>query len=333
MSEIREDIITGDHVVISSERGKRPHDFNHEETTNKDDYCPFCYGNEDDTPPEITATSSNPNRKENEAGWDIRVIPNKFAALDIDADLKRQNGFYNKMTGVGAAEVLIESPDHEGSLGTHGLEHTIDIMRVLKERHDDLAQDERLKYVQIFKNHGGTAGASLEHPHWQIMSTPLIPTAIRGELDGAEEYYSENGNCVFCDILTEETEKGSRIIEDTEEFTAFAPYASRYPFEMWIMPKEHQHSLGQISEEQLKDLVKVLQKMIRKLEVGFDNPPYNIVLHTAPFLDGVEKKYHWHIEILPRLSINAGFELGTGNFINPTSPELAAETVEDITIE
>ncbi len=333
MSEIREDIITGNHVVIASERGKRPHDFEHEEETKQDDgYCPFCYGNEGDTPPEIMAVSDDPERKENESGWQIRVVPNKFAALDIDEDFYHQDGFYKKISGVGAAEVLIESPEHNSSLGTHELDHVTDIIKSLKKRYVDLSCDERLKYVQIFKNHGGTAGASLAHPHWQIMATPLVPAAVTGELDGAQDYYQENKSCAYCDVLEHELKNEERIVDKSEKFAAFAPYASRYPFETWVMPRGHQSCFGAIKEEEIEDLAEVLQKIIRKIEVGFDYPPYNIVLHTAPFVDGVEEKYHWHVEILPRLSITAGFELGTGNFINPTPPEVAAQSIKEIKI-
>ncbi len=332
MSEIRKNIITGDDVVIAIERGKRPHDFKHdEEEVKSGGYCPFCYGNEGDTPEEIIAVSDDSERKPNTSGWRIRVVPNKFAAFDIEEELKKSKDvFYEKMTGVGVAEVVIESNEHNSTFGTHDYEHIKDIIRVLKERYNNLVQDERLKYVQIFKNFGGIAGASLEHPHWQIMATPLVPSVIKKELRGAKKYYKEEGSCVYCDMLDYELELDKRIITRENDFVAFNPYASRYPFETWVMPKEHNSNFGSITEEEIGDLSYVLQMIIRKFEVGFNNPPFNIILHTAPCNVDCKEEYHWHIEILPRLSIAAGFELGTGSFINPTPPKLAAQSLKEI---
>ncbi|GAB6137841.1 galactose-1-phosphate uridylyltransferase [Halanaerobaculum tunisiense] len=335
MSEIRENIITGEYVVIASKRGKRPHDFEHgDQATSDGGYCPFCYGNEADTPEEIMAISDDPDREANKSGWRIRVVPNKFAALDIDQQLETDNsGFYNQMTGVGAAEVLIESAEHDSTLGGHSRSQIADVISVLQQRHEGLAQDERLKYIQTFKNFGGTAGASLEHPHWQIMATPVVPNVIDKELTGTQNYYQQHGDCVYCEMIDHELEVEDRIIATNDQFVVFNPYASRYPFETWILPHKHQSDFREITAEQIEDLAQMLQKMVRKIEVGFDSPPYNIILHTAPLVKDDEVSYHWHIEILPRLSITAGFELGTGNFINPTPPEVAADALVDINVE
>ncbi|GAB6100335.1 galactose-1-phosphate uridylyltransferase [Halanaerocella petrolearia] len=335
MSEVRQDIVTGDRVVIAAKRGKRPHDFEQDDETTKDnDYCPFCYGNEVDTPSEIMAVSDNPNREANESGWKIRVVPNKFAALDIDKKLRKDKvGFYNKISGVGAAEVVIESNEHDSTFGSHSIDHIEEIIKVLQTRHNDLADDERLKFIQIFKNFGGAAGASLEHPHWQVMATPIVPSVIQKELTGVKKFYEEEGNCVYCEMIDYELKQEERIIVNNKDYVAFNPYASRFPFETWILPKEHQDSFSQIKGQQIGSLAQILKEIVRKLEIGFNYAPFNIILHTIPIIKNKELIYHWHIEILPRLSITAGFELGTGSYINPTPPKLATESLKDIKID
>ncbi|AGB41738.1 galactose-1-phosphate uridylyltransferase, family 1 [Halobacteroides halobius DSM 5150] len=334
MSEIRQDIITNNNVVIAAKRGKRPHDFkDNKQVTEDNGYCPFCYGSEDDTPPEIIAVSNDPNRKANKPGWRVRVVPNKFAALDNDIELTEdKRGLYNKKSGFGVAEVVIESNEHHSTLGTHSLDHIEDIIKVLRSRYQKIATDERLKYIQMFKNCGSDAGASLEHPHWQVMATPVVPSAIKEELRGTKEFYNTKGSCVYCQMIDYEIKQEERIISNQDDFVAFSPYASRFPFESWILPKEHQKDFSQINEEQIKSLAKILKMIVRKLEVGFNHPPFNIILHTAPTVRDKEVIYHWHLEILPRLSKTAGFELGTGSFINPTPPELATEVLKEIEI-
>ncbi|GAB6098172.1 galactose-1-phosphate uridylyltransferase [Halanaerocella petrolearia] len=335
MSEIREDIITGENVVIASKRGERPHDFKqNNKLSHNQKECPFCYGNEENTPPEILAVLDKHNKTEGNANWKIRVVPNKFAALNIEEELsKNRTGFYNKMAGVGAAEVLIESQVHDSTLSNHDVSHIEDILKVLRYRYNSLAKDERLKYIQIFKNFGGAAGASLEHPHWQIMATPLVPAVIKKEIIGAKDYYQEEGECVYCQMIDHELKQDKRVIEVNDDFVVFNPYASRYPFETWILPKEHHDNFGAITTSQTRNLAQVLKQTMKRLENGLQQPPYNLILHTASLIGETEYDYHWHIEILPRLSISAGFELGTGNFVNPTPPEIATETLVSVNLE
>lgn len=328
MSEIRQDIVTGKHVIIAVERGKRPHDFSRKEEVKKREFCPFCEGNEKETPPEVAALRDKSHLKADTPGWRIRVVPNKFAAVNPEEKLKLlQTGIYTYLTGKGAAEVVIESPDHHSTLGSHNLQHVEDLLQIIQDRFLNLSRDKEIRYVQIFKNYGSVAGASLEHPHWQIISTPLIPTVQIEELKGAAAYFNEHGRCVFCTMIAAEKESRTRLVAENDFFIAFCPYASRYPFETWILPKDHQSTFGSLTEGEITSLARILQGIIHQLEEGF-NPPYNLIIHSAPVGDAQANHFHWHIEILPRLTITAGFELGTGIFINPIAPEIAAETLK-----
>lgn len=326
MSEIREDIVTGNRVIIAIERGKRPHDFSRKREEKTGKKCPFCYGNEGETPPEVAAWRSEDNIEPDTPGWDIRVVPNKFAAVKPEEKLtENSQGIYNFFSGKGFAEVVIESPEHNSTLGEHSREHVIKLIKIIQERYLEHAKDKDIKYVQVFKNYGSVAGASLEHPHWQIISTPLIPYIQSQELKGAKKHFQENGECVYCQMIKEEKGQDKRIVDENEYFIAFCPYASRYPFETWILPKDHDSMFSKIDGIVLEKLTEIIQNIVRNLERNIDYPPYNLILHTRPVTGKDYDHYHWHIEILPRLTITAGFELGTGYFINPTPPELAAE--------
>ncbi|MFW6034934.1 MAG: galactose-1-phosphate uridylyltransferase [Halothermotrichaceae bacterium] len=327
MSEIRKSPVTGSHVIIAAERAKRPYDFKINEKRKKRDFCPFCPGNEKETPPEVTAVRNNGSAVDSE-GWEVRVVPNKFAAVknDIEFELCRE-GMFSYYTGKGAAEVVIESPEHNRGFGSQNPEHILKIINILEERYNFLKKDKDNEYIQIFKNYGSTAGASLEHAHWQIITTPLLPAVVEREIEGINKYYKENDNCVFCQMIDDEKNDGSRIIKINNSFTAFAPYASRNPFEVWIVPEDHKSCFGTLNNDVKSDLVEILKDIVSVFENNF-NYPYNLILHTAPKSIN-QNDFHWHIEILPRLSIAAGFELGTGMFINPTPPEIAAESIRE----
>lgn len=323
MSEIRKDIITGNQVIIASERGKRPHDFKLPTEEERATSCPFCSGNEQLTPPEVAAlrpTQSGPDTP----GWQIRVVPNKFAALHPEEEFwEREEGLYSYCNGKGSAEVVVESPDHYSNLGEKGVEDITALLEMIEQRYRTLLLDRAIKYVQVFKNFGPTAGASLAHPHWQIMATPMIPDLPRQELAGAAAYYRKYGSCVYCSILAAEKENGERVITANQSFVAFCPYAARYPFESWIVPVSHASTFGRLTRTELRELACLLRKMIAIFELEFRSP-YNLIIHTRALDDRHRDSYHWHIEILPRLTIMAGFELGTGIMINPTAPEVAA---------
>lgn len=340
MPELRHDPIQRRWVIISVERGKRPGDFQILREEKKDGFCPFCYGNEDKTPPEIFAIRNNGGER-NSTGWEIRVVPNKYPALMIEGDLEKKGvGVYDRMRGVGAHEVIIETPDHELVMADMPVDHLVKILEVYQSRWLDLSKDERFKYILIFKNHGTAAGASLIHTHSQLIATPVTPKTVALELDAAKAHYQLKNRCLFCDILEYELERQERIISTNDSFIAHAPYASRFPFEINISPREHSHNFTSMNRRQCQDLASMLKDVLLRIKLGLKDPPYNFVLHTVPnvgakpkrsfYWDTVEWDFHWHIEIIPRLTRMAGFEWGTGFYINPTPPEDAARFLHEI---
>ncbi|WP_406693433.1 galactose-1-phosphate uridylyltransferase [Singulisphaera sp. Ch08] len=325
MPELRKDPIVGRWVIIAHERAKRPHDFSGEAQLQPEgSFCPFCEGNEDKTPPEIVAYRERGTRP-NGPGWRIRVVPNKFPALKIEGNLnKRGEGIYDKMAGVGAHEVIIESPRHHVSLPELPEENVREILWVYRDRLVDLKKDSRLVHGMLFKNVGSAAGASLEHTHSQLIVTPIVPISVWEEMTGSLEFFNYRGRCIYCDMVQQELSTEKRIVLDTSHFTAFCPYASRFPFETWIVPKTHSSHFENIPKQGVDDLATVLKQVLGKLELALDNPAYNYIIHTSPFDHQELPHYHWHIEIIPRLSKVAGFEWGSGFYINPVPPEDAA---------
>ncbi len=342
MSELRHDPVQKRWVIIAVERGRRPSDFKKQPiATRKVRTCPFCYGNEDKTPPEIFSIRP-PDTEPNTPGWKLRVIPNKFPALKVEGELNRRGlGLYDLMDGVGAHEVIIETPDHGAHLGEMELDDVINVAKVYRDRINDLYKDQRLRYALIFKNYGETAGASLSHPHSQLIATPITPRTVATELDSAREHYLSKERCLFCDIIHQEKALGERVVLETEKFFAFCPFASRFPFEIWLLPKKHSHDYSLMDDEEIADFALALKTVLHKLRISLDDPPYNFVLHTAPnyhvqrpgrpnYWSTLPYDWHWHIEIIPRMTKIAGFEWGTGFYINPTPPELAAEFLRSI---
>ena len=330
MPELRRDPITGSWVIIAVERSKRPSAYVIPRETKKEGLCPFCPGYEDQTPPEVFAIRE-PGTLPGHPGWRVRVVPNKFAALVHEGEpyILTQD-LYEARNGVGAHEVIIEDPQHLTSLPQQKENQIELIFKTWRERFRELAKDERLAYTQIFKNHGQIAGSSLEHPHSQLITTPIVPKTIQEEISGANEYYQQHGKCIYCAVIAHEKAINKRMVACSKHFIAFCPYASRFPFETWILPLNHQHSFGEISDRQILDLSFLIKDFVTRLFTVLDNPPFNIVLHTSPYRyqKGVTN-YHWHLEIFPRLTIVAGFEWGTGYFINPTAPESAAQYLQD----
>ena len=329
MTELRKDPFTNRWVIISAERAKRPSDFALKPSPRRSDFCPFCPGNEEATPPEIMAYR-NGGEPPNTPGWHIRVIANKFPALVREGDLGLQGeGMYNKMQGIGAHEVIIESPNHDQTLGTMPQQQAEDVLSAFRERILDLKQDSRLQYVLIFKNHGEAAGASLEHPHSQLIATPIIPKRVREEVDGARQYYASKKRCVYCDIIREELIQTSRVISINDRFVATAPFASRFPFETWILPRTHYIAFEETPREEYPSLARMVQETLQRIARVLANPSYNVVIHNAPFGEDNRLHYHWRLEITPRLIRLAGFEWGTGFYINPIPPEEAAQYLRD----
>jgi UDPglucose--hexose-1-phosphate uridylyltransferase len=289
------------------------------------------------TPPEIFAYRS-PQSRPNSPGWQVRVVPNKYPALRIEGDMgKEGRGVYDMMNGIGAHEVIIETPDHNKCIEMHTRESLAKILEVYRLRLMDLTKDRRFKYILIFRNEGKAAGASLSHPHSQLIATPVTPKRVKEELVGAIDYYNYKDRCIFCDILKQEIEEHKRIVYENELFVAFCPFASRFPFEIWILPKVHSADYQSLSTGDMKVLADMLIVTLGKLAKALNHPQYNYILHTAPirwprkdYWRTIEFDFHWHIEIMPRLTQLAGFEWGTGFFINPTAPEEAARYLQEI---
>ncbi len=334
MPEWRKDPVLDRWVVIATERGKRPNDFKVPRDEKKGGDCPLCEHHEWQTPPEVLAYRDRESARDR-PGWWVRVVPNKFPAVRIEGrDEIRQLGLYCVMNGVGAHEVVVESPDHGRALEDMNGYQVQEVIRAWRDRSMDLRRDARLKYIQVFKNHGNTAGASLEHPHSQIIATPLVPVEIERKLEGLTRYARRTGRCILCEMIVQEIQEQNRVVVETGKFISIAPFASRFPFETWIIPRDHQQDFGFIREDQVADLSAVLRTTLKKLTAALNRPPYNLVISTAPVNTGREDliHFHWHLEILPRLTIAAGFELGTGYYINPTPPEMAASDLRETVV-
>jgi len=329
MPELRKDPIHGRWVIISTERGRRPSDFVTEERRGIGGFCPLCEGNEDRTPPEIVAFR-NDGTPSNSPGWTLRVVPNKFPALRIEGNLDREGeGMYDKMNGVGAHEVVIETPRHSETIATLPLKGVENVLWAYRARIVDLRRDQRLRYVLVFKNHGVSAGASLEHPHSQIIALPVVPRRVAEEIEGAKAYFQYKDRCVFCDIIRQELQQRKRIVSENKSFLSVAPFASRFPFETWILPKTHYPSFEEMESSRYEEAAQILSETLQKMNRVLNDPPYNYIIHTSSFSGSDNDHYHWHFEIMPKLTKVAGFEWGTGIYINPTPPEEAAEYMRE----
>lgn len=329
MPELRKDPIVGRWVIISSDRGKRPTDWHGESAKKIEGFCPFCPGNEDKTPGEILAVRHN-NSVANSSGWQIRVVPNKFPALQIEGELTRRGeGLYDLMNGIGAHEVIIETAEHTKTFSDFDEAHVEKLLSIFKARIEDLRNDARFKYILVFKNHGVAAGASLEHSHSQLIATPILPNRVVEELEGAKKHFELKERCIFCDIIYQELAFGKRVILQTEEFVALTPFAARFPYEMWILPKKHCSHFENMESHRYSDLAVVLKDVLARLNKALNAPPYNFVIHSSPIQEPAARDYHWHIEIIPKLTKIAGFEWGSGFYINPVPPERSATHIRD----
>ncbi|MFA5074447.1 MAG: galactose-1-phosphate uridylyltransferase [Nitrospirota bacterium] len=332
MSRLRKDPIVGRWIIVSTERPKTPEEYKRAPEEPKDDVtpseCPFCGGNETKTPPEIAAFRPEKNLS-NISGWWVRVIPSKFPVLHVEGSLDREgSGLYDWMNGVGAHEIVIESPEHSVRL-EHLPENQVEkVLWAYRDRIMDLERDGRLRYVLISKNQGWDAGSILNHTHSQIIATPIIPKQVKEKLDGAKSYYDYKERCIFCDIIRQEMSSQERVVEETRHFLVMAPFAPRFPFEVWIYPKKHACSYVDITKEEVMDFSRILTNTLKRISVVLDSPPYNYMLYTAPnrvprrgHWHTLQDDFHWHLEIIPRLTRVAGFEWGSGFYINPTPPE------------
>ncbi len=325
MPELRKDPVLGRWIIISKERRKRPSDFIIEKPKVMGGFCPLCPGNENTTPSEVLAYRTGADQRKDGPGWQVRVVPNKYPALVIEGDLgKEGEGLYDRMNGIGAHEVIIESPNHEEAFSKLPLEAMVQVFRAYRERITDLGRDPRFQYVMIFKNHGKAAGASLEHSHSQLIALPILPRMIVSEIAGSLSYFEYKERCVFCDIIRQEMQQNVRVVCQNDHFIAITPFAPRTPFEMWILPKRHSSTFRELEESKLESLAQLFSETLRRLDACIPDVPYNFVLHTDPLRSGGLEHYHWHFEIVPKLTSIAGFEWGSGFYINPLPPEEAA---------
>jgi len=341
MSELRWDPLKQHWVIIATERGRRPQDFHQETDSCTMTSCPFCYGNEDKTPNEIFVI--RPSGPPNGPNWKVRVIPNKYPVLRVEGELKsRAYGLYDVMEGIGAHEVIIETPDHHKGLADLSAAEITNVLQAYRARLLDLRQDFRFRYMVLFKNHGTRAGATLHHSHSQLIAVPLVPPVAATELKVCRDYFSSKERCIYCDLIRFELESGERIVKEFANFVSVTPYASSSPFELRLYPKHHAHDFALSSDTDLAELAVALKDMLVRLKLVLKDPPFNFILHTAPpmhqrlgkpdYWSSLAYDYHWHIELVPRLTQVAGFEWGTGFYINPTAPEDAATFLRDANI-
>ena len=333
MSELRRDPIVGRWVIIDNDNPKCPADF-HIEPHHYDDptNCPFCYGNEFMTPAEVQAFRIGKTRA-NTAGWQVRAVPNKFPALQIEGNLDRKGlGLFDMSNGIGAHEVIIETPYHTKDIPDLELDEIEMVLEMYALRSKDLEKDKRFKYIMIFKNYGSAAGATIDHNHTQLIALPMIPKNVIEEITGATEYFEFRDRCIFCDMIRQELDEKERILAQNKSFVSFCPYVSRSPFEIWILPKAHKLAYCDITKDEISDLAKILKEVLRRMKIALNDPAYNFIIHTSP-INGEEKAgYHWHMEIMPRLSRIAGFEWGTGFYAVATPPETAIKYLKDAAI-
>jgi UDPglucose--hexose-1-phosphate uridylyltransferase len=331
MPQLRKDPITFEWVIIAGERKERPQDFpkiwDNGELPAYDPKCPFCPGNEHLTPPEILTLRDG----QTPPNWLLRVVPNKFPALRIEGSTERLGkGMFDYMDGVGAHEVIIETPIHNARLPTLPGEQVKRVLLAYRERILDLKNDIRFVYILVFRNEGKEAGASLRHPHSQLIALPFIPHEVVLEIEGMKRYYSFRERCPFCDMVKEELSFKERIIAESENFLALEPFASKYPFETLLLPKRHHPSFADEPEQMLEEFAFFLRDILHRLDKALQNPPYNYTLHNIPLRNYSSDGFHWHLEIIPRISTPAGFELGSGIYINTVPPEDAAKILREV---
>jgi UDPglucose--hexose-1-phosphate uridylyltransferase len=336
MSDLRKDPVSNAWVILSPEQEPSVKIEPFPRFRTPESTCPFCPGREEVTPHEIQSYPPQPG-SHNGASWSVRVIPNRLPVLRTDKVLEREGiGMFDRITGVGAHEVIIETTEHNTVLREFPEIQVAMVLRAWRDRLVDLYKDPRLRYVAIYRNEGRRAGARLSHPHSQITATPMIPVGIRTELAGAREYFEYKERCVFCDLVDQEIEEGHRLVAQNRGFVAFCPFASRKPFETWIVPKRHCMDYGRIQKDEIEDLASLLLVVCRAVSSALLDPDYQIVLKTGPNppprrgkWTTLEDDFHWHLEVLPCICRDAGYETATGMFVNPTLPEEAATFLRD----
>jgi UDPglucose--hexose-1-phosphate uridylyltransferase len=333
MSEIRQDPTTKEWVIMATERRKRPSDFIYQlPRVEKPPFvssCPFCPGNESMTPPAVLSYADS-----NDGAWKIRVFTNRFPAVTPEGGISRriEQEFFLCVEGVGCHEVMVETPVHNKPLALMNDLEVAEVLRAYRQRYEAISQMPHMKSIIVFKNHGVAAGTSLEHPHSQIVATAIVPRHMRTQYEVAISYFDDKGHCLYSDLADRELGIGTRIVIETERFVVFHPFASHRPFETWIMPKANQASFGQASAEDIQHLGKILRITLLKLYRGLDNPDFNLVIDSAPVGEERADFYQWHMRIIPRINEAAGFEIGSGIFINTALPEETAPFMRDLKV-
>lgn len=318
MAKLRQNIITGEWVVIAPERAKRPEDFVMASAPKRqvDGQCPFCLSN-----PNSSYQFSIPSAETNR----VYVIPNKFAAFSRDEEvISESDDFYFSTKAVGSHEVIILK-DHQTEIYEGGWELLKELFGVYLNRFLFYQNDPVIEYSMPIHNLGPEAAASIDHPHSQFFASSVIPSLVQEEVDGAGKYFQDKGKCIFCSMLEEEKKQSVRIVAENEDFIAFTFFASRFPFEIWILPKNHESNFENITSDQLENMGKIVDDVLGKLNQTLKSPPLNWWIHSAPGNKNNNKDcYHWHMEIAPRVSKFGGYEMGSGIVIDVVSPELAA---------
>jgi UDPglucose--hexose-1-phosphate uridylyltransferase len=329
MPELRRDPITGRQVLIAPERASRPWHINIGASADRSETCPFCPGNEAMTPPEVCADRA-PDSAPNTPGWQVRVVPNKYPALE-DRAIPKEGGdsFYRMVDALGLHEVIIENAQHAVHMNALGAAELAGVLRAYRGRFTALEKDLRWKYLLIYKNQGERAGATLEHVHSQLVALPAVPCEAADEMIRARAHFDHAGRCIYCEIIERECKAPDRLVLDSGRFIALCPFAPRFAFETWILPKRHAAHFAPTSDEDLTALGEILRRFIVKLDAIAIQAPFNYLLRSAPLRQGADKFYHWHLEILPQLNRAAGFEWGSGMHMNPVAPEEAARLLRD----
>ncbi|MDR1523067.1 MAG: DUF4921 family protein [Endomicrobium sp.] len=325
MSEFRKDPVLGSWVIIDSSRNINKI-LDHDKYPTDISKCPFCPGNEFMTKKDILTIPKEGDLR----NWQLRVVPNNNPILNIETALKKEaDGIYDKIHGFGVHEIFIETPEHFVKPQGASIYYYNVLYRALVMRIKDLRKDERLEYILFFKNYGRFANAILEHPHSQLIAMPAITGIIKSEINACRDYFANKERCVFCDIIAQETANSVRIIFENDLFIAFCPYASRYPFETWIFPKNHKSDFDLIAKDEIESLSKITKELLSKISKTLDNCSYNYTLHISPLKDVNTPFYHWYISIKPAIVNNIGFEWESGLHVNPVAPEYAAKFLRE----
>lgn len=327
MSEWRADPVTGRWVVIAADEPLRRRDFDLDPVIPIDEaYCPLCEGEEAVAGAEIAAVRDG--TPPNEPGWRLRVVPNRVPALRVEGALEhRQDGPFERMHGLGAHEVFVETPRHDATWATMSAEELVRVLTAWRDRLADLRRDTRMRAALIFKNEGVKAGARLAHPHSQLIAMPVVPEDLAAEVAGAHRHFEAHGACAYCALLEQELALRARVVAASEAVAILSPYAARWPFETCLLPRAHHARFEEATEPLLTEVAATLQPVLRTMATRLEQPALNVVLHTAPYAEALDAAFHWHLEIVPRVLRPSGFELGSGTALNPVAPEEAARVL------